>query len=132
MPEPARNALRVLVVDDNRDAADSLALLLELSGYQVATAADGYSALTAARGFRPEVVLLDIGLPGLDGYAVVQRLRQDPDTRSARVIAISGYGGEEQRERSRQAGFDLHLVKPVDPEFLQRLLAEQKPRSAPA
>lgn len=132
MPEPARNALRVLVVDDNRDAADSLALLLELSGYQVATAADGYSALTAARGFRPEVVLLDIGLPGLDGYAVVQRLRQDPDTRSAHVIAISGYGGEEQRERSRQAGFDLHLVKPVDPEFLQRLLAEQKPRSAPA
>lgn len=123
MPGVTRKALRVLVVDDNRDAAESLALLLDLYGYPVRTAADGYSALAAARSFRPGVVLLDIGLPGLDGYAVVQHLRLDPEMKSTQVIAISGYGGEEDKERSRQSGFNLHLVKPVDPELLQGLLA---------
>lgn len=124
MPGPTGEELRVLVVDDNRDGAESLALLLELYGYRVLTADDGYAALAAASSFRPEVVLLDIGLPGLDGYGVIRHLRLDPETQSAYVIAISGYDSDEDRERSRQAGFDLHLAKPVDPELLQRLLAD--------
>ena len=129
MPEPTPNALRVLVVDDNRDAAESLAVLLELSGYRVLTAADGYSGLSAAKEFKPDVILLDIGLPGMNGYAVAKALRQDPNSHHVRVIAISGYCGEEERERSRQAGFDLYLVKPVDPELLQGLLQERTPLS---
>ncbi len=120
----AGHGRRVLVVDDNRDAADSLALLLRLLGDEVRTAHDGPGALAAATAFAPEVVLLDLGLPGLDGYEVARRLRQQPQFARALVVAISGWGQDEDRRQSCAAGFDAHLVKPVDLDVLQRLLAE--------
>jgi PAS domain S-box-containing protein len=114
--------LRILVVEDNRDAAETLRELLELSGCTVAVAHSGTSALQAARQFRPEVVLCDLGLPGMDGYQVAEQLRQDPTTARARLIAVSGYGQEEDQRRSREAGFDLHLTKPVEFAQIERLL----------
>ncbi len=113
---------RVLVVDDNQDAADSLAMLLRLDGHEVHTAHDGPSALEVAREFLPRVVLLDLGLPGLDGYQVARRLREGPDTRDVFLVAVSGYGQDEDRQRSRQAGFDHHLVKPINFSELRQLL----------
>jgi signal transduction histidine kinase len=114
---------RVLVVDDNRDAADSLAMLLRLLGHEVGTAHDGMAALDAARAFVPEVVLLDIGLPNMDGYEVARRLRQEPALSGALLVALTGYGQEQDRRRSLEAGFDIHLVKPVDPDELEAILA---------
>ncbi|WP_310734691.1 hybrid sensor histidine kinase/response regulator [Azohydromonas caseinilytica] len=119
----AGSGRRVLVVDDNQDAAHTLALLLELSGHAVATAADGESALEVATRWRPEVVLLDIGLPGLNGYEVAQRLRQLPDGGRLLLVALTGWGNEQDRRAALQAGFDHHLTKPVDPEVLQGLLS---------
>ena len=119
-PVPPR---RILVVDDNVDAAESLATLLQLGGHEVLTAHTGVRAVEAARQFRPEVVLHDIGLPGLTGYEVTRELRRDPVTRAALVVAMTGYGQETDRQRSREAGFDHHLVKPADPAELRRLLA---------
>jgi signal transduction histidine kinase/CheY-like chemotaxis protein len=114
---------RVLVVDDNVDAAETLGRILELAGHRVWIAHDGKEALELAGSERPEVVLLDIGLPKLDGYEVARRLRLDPDLRGALLVAITGYGKEEDRDRGRAAGFDHHLVKPVDLAALQGLLA---------
>ena len=113
---------RVLVVDDNVDAANSLAMLLRLNKHQVCEAHDGFAALQAADQFLPDVVLLDIGLPGLSGYDVAKRLRADPRFAEILVVAMTGYGQEEDRQRSRQAGFDHHLVKPVEPGVVQKLL----------
>jgi PAS domain S-box-containing protein len=117
------NRLRILVVEDNRDAANSLRVLLELLGHQVAVAYSGPEGVSAARQERPDVVLCDIGLPGLNGYGVARALRQDPTTAATRLIAVTGYGSDEDRRLSREAGFDLHLTKPVDPLDLQPLLA---------
>jgi CheY-like chemotaxis protein len=114
---------RVLIVDDNTDAARGMARLLTLLGHDVMTAADGPSGIEAARDFRPDIVLLDIGLPGMSGYEVATRLRQEEHGKAARIIAVSGYGQEEDRRRSREAGFDHHLVKPVDHDALVTLLA---------
>jgi CheY-like chemotaxis protein len=114
---------RVLVVDDNPDAADSLALLLRLAGQDVRTAYDGHRALLQAREFLPDLVLLDIGMPGMDGYEVARRLRSEARLQGARVVAVTGWGQEEDRRRSTEAGFDHHLVKPVDSMALERLLA---------
>jgi PAS domain S-box-containing protein len=114
---------RFLVVDDNRDSAESLAMLLRLLGNDVRTAYDGRLALEAATAYRPEVVLLDIGLPGLNGLEVCQRLRGTPGQHRTVIVAMTGYGRDEDRQRSRAAGFDAHLVKPVDLEALQELLA---------
>jgi PAS domain S-box-containing protein len=116
---------RVLVVDDNTDAADSLALLLRLAGQDVRAAYDGPSALALAGEFRPELVFLDIGMPGMDGYEVARRLRQQPGVDGLTLVALTGWGQEEDRDRSREAGFDLHLIKPVEPGALDRLLAAQ-------
>jgi CheY-like chemotaxis protein len=124
--EPAApgRSLRILVVEDNRDAAESLRLLLQLSGHRVAVAYSGTAALGAAREFWPDVVLCDIGLPGgLDGYDVARALRADPEQAVATLIALSGYGQEEDQRQARQAGFDRHLTKPVEPQVLTRLLA---------
>jgi signal transduction histidine kinase len=122
-------AVRVLVVDDNRDAADSLALLLNLDGYKVDVANDGATALSEAVRFQPEVVLLDIGMPGMDGYEVARELRAGDPTRSMRLIALTGYGQPDDRERARATGFDEYLTKPVDPERLRKvLLAETSVR----
>jgi CheY-like chemotaxis protein len=115
---------RVLVVDDNRDLAESLAMVLRLWGHDVRVAYDGRAALEAAREQPPEVVFLDIGLPKLDGLEVARRLRQWPELRRVRLVAITGYGREEDRRRSAEAGFDLHLTKPVDPLDLQPLLVD--------
>ena len=125
-PRPARFARkgqRVLIVDDNRDAADALGLLLELSGFEVQCAYDGATALERAGDFQPEVVLLDLGLPDVDGREVCLRLREARAARSAKIVAITGWGRAEDRRATLAAGFDAHLVKPVDPDRLLRLLA---------
>jgi len=119
----AGRARRVLVVDDNHDSADSLGLLLELGGHVVDYAYDGQSALRRAADLMPEVVLLDIGLPGMDGYAVARQLRRDTRAAAVTLIAVTGYGQEEDKARARDAGFDHHLTKPVDPVALEALLA---------
>jgi PAS domain S-box-containing protein len=118
-----RRKLRILVVEDNRDSADSLRMLLETHGYEVEVAYTGPDGVRAAGEHRPEVVICDIGLPGLDGYGVAAALRRNPDTASARLIALTGYGQDEDRRRAREAGFDEHLTKPADPTALEALLA---------
>ena len=115
-------SLRVLVVDDNRDAADSLAMLLRATGNEIRTAYDGLEALQVAGEFRPEVVLLDIGLPKLDGHEVAQRLRREPWGQRVLLIAVTGWSDEADRAKSRAAGFDHHLVKPLDTAHLAQLL----------
>jgi len=119
-PSPPRR--RVLVVDDNVDAAESLAVLLRLAGQDVRVRHDGAAALDAARADRPDVIFLDIGMPGMDGYEVARRLRGDPALRGAVLVALTGWGQEEDRRRSREAGFDHHIVKPVEPDAVQSLL----------
>jgi PAS domain S-box-containing protein len=122
---PGREAAprrRVLVVDDNLDAAESLAMLLRLEKHTVHTAHDGPAALLEAEAFRPEVVLLDIGLPRMDGYEVARRLREELGLKAALLVAVTGYGQEEDRRRSEEAGFDAHLTKPADLATVQRLL----------
>jgi signal transduction histidine kinase/ActR/RegA family two-component response regulator len=114
---------RILVVDDNRDSADSLGMILKSQGAEVYTANDGPTALEAIHNIGPSVVLLDIGLPGMDGYEVARRLREQEEHREVTVIALTGWGQEEDRKRSKEAGIDYHLVKPVDPRTLQALLA---------
>ncbi|HVS38683.1 MAG TPA: ATP-binding protein [Gemmataceae bacterium] len=123
---PQAPARRVLVVDDNRDAADSMAVILRAGGHEVATAYDGPSGAAAALEFLPDVVLLDLGLPGMSGYEVAVRLRQEPALRRTLLIAVTGYGQEEDRRRARLAGFDVHLVKPTDPEAINALLAADR------
>jgi signal transduction histidine kinase/DNA-binding response OmpR family regulator len=115
-------ARRILVVDDNADVAETTTLLLTLSGHQVRAARDGQQALACAAEFAPEVVLLDIGLPQMDGYEVARRLRELPQTRTALLIALTGYGQQGDRARGKAAGFDGHLLKPVDPHALGRMI----------
>ncbi len=116
---------RVLVVDDNVSSAQSLAMILKLDGHDVQVAHDGTVALDAVRRFRPEAILMDIGLPGMDGYEVALRLQQQPELRKTILLlaAVTGYAEDEARQRSREVGFDHHLVKPVDPEVVLALLA---------
>jgi PAS domain S-box-containing protein len=121
-PPAVAEPLRILIVEDNRDAANSLCLLLELLGHRARVAYTGTEGVRAAHEWRPDVVLCDIGLPEMDGYDVASELRRSPETRAARLIAVTGYGQEEDRRRAQQAGFDHHLVKPVDPEALWPLL----------
>ncbi len=118
--------LRILIVEDNRDTARTLGVLLSRHGHQVRMAHNGVEGVERAREQVPDVVLCDLGLPKMDGYQVAQTLRGDPALASTRLIAVSGYGREEDRQRSEAAGFDLHLTKPVDPLDLQRLLAVLK------
>jgi signal transduction histidine kinase/DNA-binding response OmpR family regulator len=115
---------RVLVVDDNIDAAETVAVFLELAGHQVKAVTDGAQALACAPVFAPEVVVLDIGLPGMDGYQVARRLRVTEQTQTALLIALTGYGQDTDRERAQQAGFDHHLVKPADPGELARMIMD--------
>jgi CheY-like chemotaxis protein len=109
-------------VDDNTDSAASLGTVLRLWEHEVELVHDGLAALNAARAFRPEVVLLDLGLPKLDGFEVARHVRQEPDLAEVLLIAMTGYGQEEDRRRTQEAGFDCHLVKPVDLDTLQQLL----------
>ena len=123
LPRVARQGSRVLVVDDNIDSATGLSRLLRLLGHDVRVSHDGHHALDAARAYSPEIVLLDIGLPGMDGYEVVRRLRSDDCCKDALIIAVSGYGQPEDIRRSREAGFDHHLIKPVDYDTLMTLFS---------
>jgi two-component system CheB/CheR fusion protein len=130
LPEPASTAIgshRVLVVDDNVDAAESLALVLRADGHVVWTAFSGEVALEVAARVRPDVVVLDIGLPGRSGYQVAQTLRARPETAACTLVALTGYGQPEDRDRTARAGFDRHLIKPVDPETILAVV-----RAAPA
>ncbi|MDI1448888.1 ATP-binding protein [Polyangium sp. 6x1] len=120
---PREEALRVLVVEDNRDTADILKELLVLLGYRAEVAYTGPSGLDAGRRLAPDVVLCDLGLPGMDGYALARALRADPATARAYLIAQTGYGHAEDRRRAREAGFDLHMTKPIDPTELERVLS---------
>jgi CheY-like chemotaxis protein len=126
-PPPTRAApgtvpLRVLVVEDDADTADSYVCLLQLQRLEVRTAPDGPTALAVAQTFLPEVVLLDIGMPGLDGWEVARRLKAESADKPPFLIAITGYGQPEDRQKSAEAGIDLHLVKPADPRMLVGLL----------
>ena len=123
LPRVARQSSRVLVVDDNLDTARGLSRLLKLLGHDVRMAHDGKDAIEAARAHRPEIVLLDIGLPGMDGYEVVRQLRTEACCRDSLIIAVSGYGQPEDLRRSKEAGFDHHLTKPVDYDALMTLFA---------
>ncbi len=122
-PAPRASQYRILVVDDNRDAAISASLLLKISGHETRTAHDGLEALEVAAAFRPDVVLLDLGLPKLNGYDVCSRIRAEPWGKTMLLIALSGWGQDQDKRRSKEAGFNFHLVKPVDPASLQKLLA---------
>jgi len=125
---PASRSSRILVVDDLAAATETLTMLLEMEGFQVRTATEGATALEIADEFRPDVVLLDIGLPGMNGFEVANRLRGLPSCREALLIALTGYGEADSRLRSEQAGFDVHMVKPADVNLLLTMLAD--PRQA--
>jgi CheY-like chemotaxis protein len=118
-----RAGRRILVVDDNQDSAASLALLLKIYGHEAQTAHDGLEAVRAAEQFRPDVVLMDLGLPKLDGFEAARRIRERIWSAGLVLIALTGRDGEEDRSRSLAAGFDHHLVKPVDVAALTKLLA---------
>lgn len=115
--------MRILIVDDNRDAANLLGSLLRRDGHEVKVVYSGAAGLASIRDLRLEVVLCDIGLPGMDGYVLAAELRRNPAAALARLIAVTGYGQKEDRRRSQEAGFDHHLTKPVDLAELGRLLA---------
>jgi len=118
----ASKALKVLVADDNADAAETLAVLLGLDGHEVRTAHDGLAALVVAQSFRPDIALLDIGMPQLNGFELAAAIRREAWGRHTRIIALTGWGQEEDKQQARSAGFDAHLTKPVDPEVLKSLL----------
>jgi CheY-like chemotaxis protein len=118
---------RVLIVDDNRDAADSLGLLLGLDGHDVRVAYAGRPALEIAKQFHPDVAILDLGLPDLSGYDVARLLRQDTVTRRVALIALTGWGQDEHKQRAREAGFDHHLTKPVDLDQLASVMVPAAP-----
>src|SRR3954468_24248741 len=119
---PFHSARRILIVDDNVDAAVSMAAVLRLSGHEVQLAHDGSWALKHAQAFRPEFVFLDLGLPGLDGFEVARSLRREPGLEAVRIIALTGSSSAETRERALDAGCDQYIVKPMDPGFLDSLL----------
>jgi CheY-like chemotaxis protein len=119
----ATSRRRILIVDDNRDALESLATLLELSGHVVCAAPNGEAALALAASFRPDLVLLDLGMPKVDGYEVARRIRAEPWGKAMTLVALTGWGHDEDRRRTRACGFDSHMVKPLDFEVLAALLA---------
>jgi CheY-like chemotaxis protein len=126
--EPAAGGRRrVLVVDDNKDAALTLSMMLDLMGSEARIAYSGFEALEVAEQFRPEVVLLDIGMPGLNGYDTARRLREQPWGRDIVLVALTGWGQNEDRQRSQAAGFDDHVVKPIEPAALEKLLTYRRP-----
>jgi CheY-like chemotaxis protein len=122
---------RVLIVDDNVDAAESLARVLALSGHDVRTVYDGESGIEVVEVFSPDLVLLDLGMPRIDGYETARRIRRTPNGKQVLLVALTGWGQEQNRKQSRDAGFDQHLVKPADPQMLLQLLASIGERERP-
>jgi PAS domain S-box-containing protein len=129
-PAPQAEKVKVLVVDDNVDAANMLAMLLKTKGHQVLSESCGLTALEVSVQYQPHMILLDIGLPGMDGYKVAQRLREQHATKNILLVALTGYGQPEDRQRSKDAGFDYHLVKPVDIDDIQAIIGSIKPPTA--
>jgi CheY-like chemotaxis protein len=136
VPGPTNNAQhpnvparRVLVVDDNQDAALTMAMVIQRRGHVVEVAHDGLDAVERLATFRPDIVLMDIGMPRLNGYDACVRMRQMPEGQGIAIVALSGWGQEEDRRRSEEAGFDQHVVKPVDRSTLERVIAEAKPKA---
>jgi CheY-like chemotaxis protein len=123
LDERAQVRRRILVVDDNIDSAESMAMMLELSGHDVATAHDGLKAVELAKEFQPHVALLDIGMPKLDGYEAARTIRRESWGKDMMLVALTGWGQQEDKQRSREAGFDAHLVKPIDFSALEELVA---------
>ncbi len=122
-PQSGDDTLRVLIVEDEADTAEALEMILTMMGHQVRTAHSGLAALQTAKDHRPDVILLDIGLPELDGYQVAERLRETPDAmQNVVLVAMTGHGEAKDRQRAVRAGFDHHMVKPVDPRKLEQLL----------
>jgi CheY-like chemotaxis protein len=122
LPSPPPRSLRVLVVDDEHDTADSMKVILEHWGQEVRVAYDGLSAVDLARVFRPHIALLDIGLPGLDGWQVAEAMRESPATETAFLLAVTGYSTRDDIERSHAKGFHGHVLKPVSPQLIWKLL----------
>ena len=115
---------RILVVDDNRDSADSLSMLLELNGHELRTAYDGIEAVEAVAAFQPDIVLLDLGMPRLNGYEAARRIREQQGHKAPLLVALTGWGQDHDRRRTEEAGFDFHLIKPVELAALTKLLSE--------
>lgn len=113
---------RVLIVEDNQDAGEMYRLLVELAGHEAMLAENGKAGLELLKSARPDIALVDIGLPGLDGYEVARRFRAEPGGDGVVLVALTGYSAAADRDRARQAGFDIHLIKPVDPQALKLLL----------
>jgi DNA-binding response OmpR family regulator len=130
--DSAASGKRVLIVEDNVDSADTMQILLQISGYEARATYDGTSAVAIAREFEPHVVLLDIGLPRKDGYEVARELRALPQTKYSLLVALTGFGQDEDKRRATQAGFDAYQVKPVDPAAIEKLLDAhfRKPRAS--
>jgi CheY-like chemotaxis protein len=120
-----------LIVDDNVDSAESMAVLLRLDGHEVQVAHDGPTALEEARAFQPDVMFLDLNLPGMDGYEVARRLRLEPKLGGMALVAMTGYGQEADRRRAQEAGFHHHFVKPIDYDMLQELLLSLPANQSP-
>ena len=120
---PFRSRCKVLVVDDNVDSVDSLAMLLRMMGHEVETASDGASGLEKAVAFKPNVAILDIGLPKVNGYELAKQIREQPWSKNVILVALTGWGQEQHRRRSEEAGFNHHLTKPVEFDVLQEILA---------
>jgi CheY-like chemotaxis protein len=114
---------RVLIADDNRDAAESLSILLQIEGHEVTVVHDGEAAVAAFEAFRPHVALLDIGMPGLSGYEIAQEIRKTPHGRAITLVAVTGWGQDSDRARAIEAGFNHHFTKPVEPDALTSLVA---------
>jgi CheY-like chemotaxis protein len=119
---PPTGGRRILVADDDQDSAESLAMLFQMMGHDVRSALNGLEALDVAANFQPDLIVLDIGMPGLDGYEVCRRLRQQPWARAVVIAALTGWTRDEDKDRSQEAGFDHYLVKPIDPKALTELI----------
>jgi CheY-like chemotaxis protein len=119
-----RSRRRILIIEDDVDSRDGLRFILESAGHEVYEAEDGVGGVAAALSVEPDVALIDVGLPGLDGYAVAQRIRAQSPGKAMMLVALTGYGSAEDRDRALSAGFDTHLLKPVDPDALNKLLSQ--------
>jgi CheY-like chemotaxis protein len=130
-PAAGQRRRRVLVADDNRDSAQTLAMVLDVMGHETRLANDGLQAVAIAAEFEPDIVLLDIGMPKLNGYEACRQIRAQPWARDVVMVAVTGWGHDEDRRRSKSAGFDLHLVKPLDPVEVERMMRDLQPLQRP-